>query len=288
MVCSPSPFSISLYLIFPLIILMKAASSLGCYWKQELGHKVLIWDWPLYQKHGVFKPECVFQSARHVNLITICSVDCSIVSCWSQHFVIMFASTIMLRLQMFFLFCFSGYFVVSGMLELWQRDWQKEHGETPTPPGLWATAVFVMYHWDLRLPLETLSTFPWWHHQGERVGDPLLWMNTTFWQKTKNTSWLLLLTRCNIFHYSARYSTSMWWSLDNTHHSCGPSAANLLMQWDDIWLTLQHFTTCLNLSHLTCLRNFTVRRLKIAFPCEKWTLLKVCRTGTLNCHNNGG
>lgn len=66
------PFSIS----FSLIILMKAPSSLSCHWKRELGNKVLIWGWALYQKH-VFKTARVFyQNVRHV----MCFVDCSI---WS-------------------------------------------------------------------------------------------------------------------------------------------------------------------------------------------------------------
>ena len=71
-----------------------------------------------------------------------------------------------------------------------------------------------------------------------------------------------ILTQCIIFHYSASWSTFMWWSLD-THHSCGPSAANLLMQWDDIWLTLHHFTTCLNLSHpIDVLKKFYNHEIK--------------------------
>lgn len=153
---------------------MKASSSLSCHWKRELGKKVLILGLALYQSIVLFRPACVFyQSARHATPVTVCSMDCAIcfcfflVSTFCNH-VVFIHINIANILYVFIFYFLPGHFVVSGMLDLWKQDWLKEHGETPTPPGLWAPAVFVMYHWDLRLPLETLSALPRWHHQGER------------------------------------------------------------------------------------------------------------------------
>lgn len=82
---------------------------------------------------------------------------------WAVFYKVFLKQTLNCFLPLFF----SGSFAVSGMLALWKQDWLKEHGETPTPPGLWAPAVFVMHHRDLRMPLETLSTLPRRHHQGK-------------------------------------------------------------------------------------------------------------------------
>lgn len=169
---------------------MKAPCDLSCHWKQELGNKVLIWDWALYQIIVLLKPACVFfESARHVTQLTFCSMYYPLWSLWCR--VVCKYGMFVSMLMLFFFSLPKGYLEVSGMLEPWkqEQEWLKEHGETPTPPGLWAPAVFVMYYWDLRLPMETLSTFPWWHHQGERGRKPLLCFNDTslnvlhFWHR---------------------------------------------------------------------------------------------------------
>lgn len=184
---------------------MKAPSSLSCHWKRELGNKVLIWGWASFQKHGGFQASVCFLSRKVPDILLqwlFCNMHCQL---WYLYIKILFTTIIICidihtnSLYVFFvvfLNCLTVSFVVSGMLELWKQDWLKEHGETPTPPSLWAPAVFVMYHWDLRLPLETLSTFPWWHYQGERgVETPfVVVLNQSEVLLLKNT-WFCLILR---------------------------------------------------------------------------------------------
>lgn len=63
--------------LFFLIILMKASSSLSCHWKQELGIKVLIWGWALYQKHGAFQAStCFLSKCQTCSLVSTLFMDC--------------------------------------------------------------------------------------------------------------------------------------------------------------------------------------------------------------------
>lgn len=180
MVGSPSPFQFHLPFFFPWSYWWKLLAVSVVIGNGGWKNKVLIWidGWALYQKH-VFQARTGFLSKCQT-----CSCNC--LFCGYFNLGSTFWKPVCINLNakvsylLFFLFLFlflTGYFVVSGMLDLWKQDWLKEHGETPTPPGLWAPAVFVMYHWDLRLPLETLSTFPWWYHQGEAVWKLLSWVN---------------------------------------------------------------------------------------------------------------
>lgn len=141
---------------------MKAPRSFSCHWKQVLGDKVSIRGWALCPNHGALQasvcppnkvPDVLSPDwSRLLNSAFLVWTYCNhVVSIDAD------AKTVIVGL--------AG-LPVSGMLELWKQDWLKEHGETPTPPGLWAPAVFVLYHGDLRLPLETLPTFTRWHHQG--------------------------------------------------------------------------------------------------------------------------
>lgn len=78
-----------------------------------------------------------------------------------------------------------GCYQTGGALRL------REHGETPTLTGLWETALCVLRHWDLWLPLETLPALPRGKLQGKRI--PLIikyeYQNDIEWYANETYQW---------------------------------------------------------------------------------------------------